>query len=135
MIKEAQGTTGRQAHAAAVVPNFGALVEFNERAFEGLMQAGAAMIKGMAALSEEMFSFAQTRLHEDMDTYQALMHRCSSPGEVYDCQRRFAETATSQYLGIANRLTSLASRIAGPAWPPLQEGMGVVTGRTKLRSP
>lgn len=133
MTREARDTTNRQTQAAVAMPNFGALAEFNERAFEGTMKAQEAMIKGMATLSEEMFSFVQARLQEDIETYQALIHRCGSPGEVYDCQRRFAEKATSQYLDMATKLTSLASRIAGSAWGPLGEGMGVVTGKTKVR--
>ena len=135
MIKEARATTSRHTQAAGAVPNFGALAEFNERAFEGAMKAGEAMIKSMAALSEEMFSFVQTRLREDLKAYQTLIRRCGSPGEVYDCQRQFAEQATSQYLDMAKKLTALTSEIAGSAWGPLKEGMGVVTGKTKLQSP
>ncbi len=129
MTKEARGTTSRQAEAAAAMPNFGALVEFNERAFEGVMKANEAMIKGMATVSRETFSFVQTRLREDLETYQVLIHRCSSPGEVYDCQRRFAEKATSQYLEMANKLTSLATGIASSAWRPLRQGTGVVAAK------
>ncbi len=132
MAKQAQGTTGRQFQPVGGVPNFGALVEFNERAFEGVMKAEEAMIRGMATVSEAMFSFVQTRMREDLETYQTLIHSCGSPGEVYDCQRRFAKKATSQYLEMANKLTSLASGIAGSAWGPLKEGMGAVKGRMPL---
>ena len=133
MITETRATTSRHTKAAGAVPNFGALAEFNERAFEGAMKAGEAMIKGMAALSEEMFSFVQTRLREDLKAYQTLIHRCGSPGEVYGCQRQFAEQATTQYLDMANKLTSLASRIARSAWPPLQVGTAADTGKTRLQ--
>ena len=132
MAKQAQGTTARQTQSAEGVPNFGALVEFNERAFEGVMKAEEAMIAGVATFSEAVFSFVQTWLREDRETYQTLIHSCGSPGEVYGCQRRFAEKATSQYLEMANKLTSLARGIAGSAWGPLKEGMGAVKGRTPL---
>ncbi len=130
MAKQPEGITARQTQAAEGVPNFVALVEFNERAFEGVMKAEEAMVKGMATVSEAMFSFVQTRMREDLESYQTLIHCCGSPGEVYDCQRRFAEKATSQYLEMANKLTSLASGIAGSAWSPPKEGIGAIKGRT-----
>ena len=135
MTKKAQETTTRQTEAAASMPNFGVLVEFNERAFAATMKANETAIKSMAVLSEEMFSFIQTRLREDADTYEALLHRCRSPGEVYDCQHRFAEHATSQYLDMASKLASLGSRIAGSAWIPFETGMGGATGEIKSQSP
>lgn len=134
MTKEARSTTNRQTNGPAAMPNLGAMIQFNERAIEGAMTAGEAMIKGMAALSEAMFSFARTRLQEDLTTYQTLMHRCGSPGEVYDCQRQFAEQATSQYLDMANKLMSLAGRFAGSAWTPIHAGMTGGTGKVRQQS-
>ena len=134
MAKEARGSTNRQTYGPAAMPNIGALIQFNERAMEGAMTAGEAMIKGMADLSEAMFSFAQTRLQEDLKTCQALMHRCGSPGEIYDCQRQFAEQASSQYLDMANKLMSLAGRIAGSPWTPPRTGTAAGAGKTRPQS-
>jgi hypothetical protein len=76
-------------------PNYGFLVESNQRAF-------ARWFQGMNALSQEIAQFTQSRLQEDMAAWSTLAS-CKSPADALECQQRFAEKATAGYVAeVAN---------------------------------
>lgn len=83
---------------------YGFLFEANQRAF-------ARWFQGISALSQEITQFTQSRLQEDMAAWSTLA-RCKSPEDAFECQRHFAEKATSQY---SEEITKLSRLMAGLA--------------------
>ena len=94
------------------------VLEANRLALGRWTKVSDTMVKGMFAISEEMTRFAQTRLKVDAKNCEALSH-CHSPSEALNCQQRFAETATAEYLEEANKLTALMTKIANAGFASL----------------
>jgi len=107
-------------------------LEANRLAIDHWTKVSDAMVKGMFVVSQEITQFSQTRLKEDVKNCEALS-RCHSPSEALDCQHRFAETATAQYLEEAHKLTGLMTSIAsaGYAFLPHPEPERVRTTQPK----
>jgi hypothetical protein len=53
----------------------------------------------------------QSRFREDVETNVALA-RCRTPSDALDCQRRFTERATAQYIEAANKLADVMTKTA-----------------------
>jgi hypothetical protein len=94
------------------------LLEANRVALERWTKVSDTMAKGMFVISQEITRFAQTRLKEDAKNCEALSH-CRSPSEAINCQQRFAETATTEYLEEANKLTALMTKVANDGFASL----------------
>lgn len=101
---------------------FGGYAQFLENgrvAFDQWAKASEAMTKGFFDLSCEMARFSLERFKEDLAVCETL-RGCRSQSEALDCQRRFAERATTQYLEYAGKLSGLfaeAARVGFPAPP------------------
>jgi hypothetical protein len=85
-------------------PNYGFLVESNQRAF-------AHWFQGMNALSQEIAQFTQSRLQEDMAAWSTLAS-CYSPEAAFECQRHFAEKATAGYVAEVTKLSQMMMSLA-----------------------
>ena len=85
-------------------PNYGFLLESNQRAF-------AHWLDGVNALSQEIAQFTQSRLQEDMAAWSTLAS-CSSPEAAFECQRRFAENATAGYVAEVTKLSQMMMSLA-----------------------
>jgi hypothetical protein len=95
------------------------VLEANRVALDRWTKVSDTMVKGMFAISQEMTQFAQTRLKGEVKNCEALSH-CHSPSEVLNCQQRFAEAATAEYLEEADKLTVLMTKIANDGFASLQ---------------
>jgi len=85
-------------------PNYGFLLEANQRAF-------AHWFHGMNALSQEIAQFTQNRLQEDMAAWSTLAS-CNSPEDAFECQRRFAQKATAGYAAEVTKLSQMMMSLA-----------------------
>jgi phasin family protein len=85
-------------------PNYGFLVESNQRAF-------ARWFQGMNALSQEIAQFTQSRLREDMAAWSTLAS-CNSPADALECQQRFAEKAIAGYVAEVTKLSQMMMSLA-----------------------
>ena len=85
-------------------PNYGFLLESNQRAF-------ARWFQGVNALSQEIAQFTQSRLQEDIAAWSTLAS-CNSPEAAFECQRRFAEKATAGYVAEVTKLSQMMMSLA-----------------------
>jgi hypothetical protein len=104
---------------AAWAAGYAQFLENGQVALDQWAKTSEAMAKGALDLSCEMARFSLDRLKEDLAVCETL-RGCQSPSEAFDCNRRFAERATTQYLEYAGKLSGLlaqAARVAFPAPP------------------
>jgi phasin family protein len=85
-------------------PNYGFLLESNQRAF-------ARWFHGVNALSQEIAQFTQSRLQEDIAAWSTLAS-CNSPEAAFECQRRFAQQATAGYVAEVTKLSQMMMSLA-----------------------
>ena len=83
-------------------------------------QACQAYAVGMATLNSEVVSFVNARVNQDVELGQALC-RCGKWLDAMDLQQNWARQATQEYLGEANWLIDLASKVAKDNWDPIYE--------------
>jgi len=102
--------------------NLASLLAVNERAFR-------SWARGVSAFTEEMARFTEARLREDNAAWQVLA-ACRSPLDAFECQRRYAEKATEQYLAEAGKLSELAMTLANENLAALQSEAGEATVST-----
>lgn len=74
-------------------------------------QAFARWFHGVTTLSGELASFIQARLQDDMAAWSALA-ACRTSEEAFECQRRFAERATTQYSEEITKLSQMMAKLA-----------------------
>ena len=91
----------------------------NGQAMTALMDASEAMMRGVAAINEEMVSFATNRFQENLEMSQSLM-RCDDLEKALDLQRDFAQKTAEQYLAEATKLMTLTTQLAQSSWEPMQ---------------
>ena len=112
-------------------------LENGQVAFDQWAKTSEAMAKGALDLSCEMARFSLDRLKEDLAVCETL-RGCQNPSEAFDCNRRFAERATTQYLEYAGKLSDLlaqAARVAFPAPPQSRASRGEKGLRKSPRRP
>ncbi|MGO8915561.1 MAG: phasin family protein [Stellaceae bacterium] len=112
MAKGAKVARARQPAATPPAPPFDALFTINGNAFD-------RWIKGMMEISQEIAQFTQIRLEEDAAAWMKLAS-CRTPNEAFDCQQRFFERASGEYLAETNRLTQLIMSLASGKVPPAE---------------
>lgn len=98
------------------------LLAMNQRAYRSLA-------RGVSAFAEEMTRFTAARLREDSAAWQVLA-ACRSPIDAFECQRRYAETATEQYLAEAGKLSEIAMTVASENLAALQSDAAEATAAT-----
>lgn len=92
----------------------------DDAAMEAVVKASDAMLKGMAALGQEMVDFANTRLKQNLETSQSLMG-CNDVSQAFGLQCDFARTATQHYLQETSKLMNLTVSMTRQSWAPLEE--------------
>jgi len=90
--------------ASSWAPNYGFLLESNQRAF-------ARWFQGVNALSQEIAQFTQSRLQEDIAAWSTLAS-CNTPADALECQRRFAQEATAGYVAEVTKLSQMMMSLA-----------------------
>ncbi len=117
--KESPGPFMGWPGARGWVEGWAPVLEANRVGLDRWTKVSGTMVEAMFAISREMSEFAQARLRDEAKNCEAL-GRCRSPAEALDCQRRHAESATTEYLEEANKLTALMTRIANHGFTTLQ---------------
>ncbi len=106
---------GAKARAPAGSPDPEDLIEENRRSMEAFVQANAALLDGMAALSAEMLAFGNKRFSANIERSQSLAG-CEDAEQAFEVQTEFFESAVRQYLDQANNVMMSISR---SFWGPL----------------
>jgi phasin family protein len=88
----------------------GSAVDYDFRA-KASQQAFARWFHGVTILSAELAQFIQARLQDDMAAWSALA-ACRTSEEALECQRRFAERATTQYSEEITKLSHMMVKLA-----------------------
>jgi hypothetical protein len=104
-----------------IVPDFGAWLTGHNPVLESWAELSAGMMKSATEISQEMMTFSQNQLRADMDAWKAVAS-CRDPGELFACQREFAEKATAQYFDEASKLTSRILTLMSDAAASFQQG-------------
>ena len=95
------------------------LIEENRRSMEAFVQANAAVLDGMAALSAEMLTFGNKRFSANIERSQSLAG-CEDAEQAFQVQTEFFESAVRQYLDQANNMMMIMSSISRSFWGPLE---------------
>ncbi len=110
---------GAKARAPAGSPDPEDLIEENRRSMEAFVQANAAVLDGMAALSAEMMTFGNKRLSANIERSQSLAG-CEDVEQAFQVQTEFFESAVRQYLDQANNVMVIMASISRTFWAPLE---------------
>lgn len=110
---------GAKARAPAGSPDPEDLIEENRRSMEAFVQANAAVLDGMAALSAEMLAFGNKRFSANIERSQSLAG-CGDGEQAFQVQTEFFESAVRQYLDQANNMMMIMSSISRSFWGPLE---------------
>ncbi len=109
---------GAKARAPAGSPDPEDLIEENRRSMEAFVQANAALLDGMTALSAEMLAFGNKRFSANIERSQSLAG-CEDAEQAFEVQTEFFESAVRQYLDQANNVMMIMSSISRSFWGPL----------------
>ena len=101
----------------------GNLLEENQRSLETFVQANAAVLDGMAALSAEMLAFGNKRLSANIERSQSLAS-CEDFEQAFQVHSEFLESAVRQYLEQANHMVTIMATISRSFWEPLDTDGG-----------
>jgi len=110
---------GAKARAPAGSPDPEDLIEENRQSMEAFVQANAAVLDGMAALSAEMLTFGTKRFSANIERSQSLAG-CEDAEQAFQVQTEFFESAVRQYLDQANNVVMIMSSISRSFWGPLE---------------
>lgn len=87
-------------------------------AVEQWTQTNAEIVSGTAEIAQEVVSFWQNRFRADVNVWKAFL-ACRTPGDLFECQRKFVEKTATDYVEEANKLSSRLVQIVGnKAWQP-----------------
>ena len=92
----------------------------NGDTLEAVVKANEALASGMAAWGQEVMTFANRRLAENMQRSESLF-QCKDPEAAFRLGCDFAKTASEQYLEETDRFIKLAARISRDCWAPLEK--------------
>ena len=110
---------GARARAPEASSDHEDLLEENRRSLEAFVQANAAVLDGMAALSAEMMAFGNKRLSANIERSQSLAS-CEDMGQAFQVHTEFFESAVQQYLDQANNMMTIMATISRSFWAPLE---------------
>ena len=96
------------------------LVEENRRSLEAFVEANAAIMDGMAALSAEIMAFGNKRLNANLERSQSLVS-CEDAEQAFRVHSEFFESAVRQYLDQANNVMAIMASMTRGYWGPLEE--------------
>jgi hypothetical protein len=89
-------------------------------ALDATLGASEAVIKGGAALTHEIASFAAMRFRADLEAGRELVDSGADWPRLADCEVRYATSAMRDYLEEFAKLADLTVRTARDAWAPVQ---------------
>ena len=119
---------GARVRAPAASTDHEDLLEENRRSLEAFVQANAAVLDGMAALSAEMLAFGNKRLSANIERSQSLAS-CEDMEQAFQVQTEFFESAVRQYLDQANNVMTIMATISRSFWTPLEPRGEEASGR------
>ncbi len=96
------------------------IAEENRRSMEAFVEANAAIMDGMAALSAEILAFGNRRLSANMERSQSLV-ACEDAEQAFRVQSEFFESAVRQYLDQANNMMTIMASMTRGYWAPIEE--------------
>lgn len=105
----------------------------NGPAIEASLGASEAIIKGGAALTHELASFAEQRWRANIEVGRRLMDSGNDWSKVVDCQSGFAASAMRDYIEELTKISDLTVQTTRDAWGPVQELTGRL-GRGEFRT-
>jgi hypothetical protein len=114
MMTDTTDDTRNATNGSPTMPDFRTWLDGQSHAIESWAHFNSGMIKGANELSHEIMTFIQGRFQADVDAWKALTS-CRNPSEMFECQRDFAERATTQYLEEAKKLTEHIIGMVGSA--------------------
>jgi hypothetical protein len=124
------GIAAQQAAESLLTPGTILAERYRDTAYESLvgkngenvtavMSAGEAMFTGLAEVSQEMMSFANTRLRADMECAEDFA-KAASPEDLFEKQCSFARRAAQQYAEETSKLIGMMARIQQSCWAPME---------------
>jgi hypothetical protein len=96
------------------------IAEENRRSMEAFIEANAAIMDGMAALSAEILAFGNRRLSANLERSQSLV-ACEDAEQAFRVHSEFFESAVRQYLDQANNVMTIMASMTRGYWSPLEE--------------
>ena len=105
---------------SAIRSNPEEIAEENRRSLEAFVEANAAIMDGMAALSAEILAFGNKRLNANLERSQ-LLAACEDAEQAFRVHSEFFESAVRQYLDLANNLMTIMASMTRGYWQPLEE--------------
>jgi len=96
--------------------NAGFLTDVNERAV-------AYWARSLSALTQEMTQFVEARLQEDTGAWFGLAS-CRNLTDIVECQRRYAEKATADYLDEYRKLSQIVLNLTNESFTPARGSEG-----------
>jgi len=118
-------TTPTRPKAAGVnglpLPNFSLLENGGQTALNAWVQSNEVFVKGTFDIAQQLLSFGQARLDDDLSTLRTMM-ACHDLTELAECQKQFAEKAAAQYMDQANKLTSKLTNLLSSAAAQVKAG-------------
>ena len=91
--------------AASLVPDFNLMENGGQKAISAWLRSNEFFMKGTFDIAQQILSFGQARLDDDLSTLRTLM-ACHDLSELAECQKQFSEKAAVQYMDQASKLTS-----------------------------
>lgn len=105
---------------ASLGPELEALWQVNGETMNTIMRTNEAVMRGMIALSQEVFEFGNTRIRENLERAQSLS-KCHDLEEALNVQSGFVQSATQEYLTESANLMKLMSEISQDCWAPTED--------------
>ena len=85
-----------------------------------VMKSSEAVLQGIASLGNEVVSFANQRLQENLATSQEFS-QCRDVTQAFRLQCDYARKATEQYMEEANKIMELANSMTRESMLPFEE--------------
>lgn len=95
------------------------IAALNSQTLDAYAQATQAMLRGVAAINEELMSFANAQMRDSMRAGQALMG-CDDFTEAVRMQIGATRTASERYFAEAGRLLDMTAKINRECCTPLE---------------
>lgn len=99
--------------------DFESIAAQNSQILDAYGQATQAMLRGIAAVNEELMTFANAQLRDGMRAGQALM-TCDDFTEAVRMQISATRDASERYFSEAGRLLEMAAKINRECCTPLE---------------
>ncbi len=99
--------------------DFESIAALNSMTLDAYGQATQAMLRGFAAINEELMSFANSQMRDGVRAGQAMM-TCGDVTEAVRMQINATRAASERYFAEAGRLLDLTAKMARESSTPLE---------------